>query len=185
MNSYRLNIFGYPNAASLNEHNLNPGLLDQRKAVEWVYDNIAAFGGDPERMTLWGQSAGGSSVDKYSYAWADDPLVQGFIMDSGVGTLIGKSAADTSNFTYVAQQLNCTQHDPDAVFACMQQKDAQEIIGILNTYNATKNGGRSLSFVPAGDNETSFESYTDLESKGKFARLVSQYLRMPNDQILI
>ena len=56
--SYRLNIFGYPNAAALDGKNLNPGLLDHRKAVEWIYNHIFAFGGDPDRMVLFGQSAG-------------------------------------------------------------------------------------------------------------------------------
>lgn len=56
--SYRLNIFGYPNAGALDGKNLNPGLLDHRKAVEWIYNHIRAFGGDPERMVLFGQSAG-------------------------------------------------------------------------------------------------------------------------------
>ncbi|KIW10075.1 hypothetical protein PV08_11035 [Exophiala spinifera] len=169
--NYRVNIFGYPNAASLGRHNLNPGLLDQRKAVEWVYENVAAFGGDPTRITLWGQSAGGSSVDKYAYAWADDPIVQGLIADSGVAGLLGTSASDTSNFTYIAQQLNCTQKDVDDQFTCVQQKNATDIINILDNYNATKNGGKSLSFVPTGDNETSWSSYKDLEAKGKFAKI--------------
>lgn len=56
--SYRLNIFGYPNAAALDGTYLNPGLMDHRKAVEWLYNHINAFGGDPERMILFGQSAG-------------------------------------------------------------------------------------------------------------------------------
>ena len=42
--SYRVNIFGFPNAAGLDDQNL--GILDQRAALEWVRDNIEAFGGD-------------------------------------------------------------------------------------------------------------------------------------------
>ncbi|KAL0261343.1 hypothetical protein SLS55_002773 [Diplodia seriata] len=56
--NYRVTIFGFPNAAALNGQHLNPGLEDQRKAVEWVSQNIRAFGGDPDRMILFGQSAG-------------------------------------------------------------------------------------------------------------------------------
>ena len=56
--SYRLNIFGYPNAAALDGTYLNPGLMDHRRAVEWLYNHVDAFGGDPERMILFGQSAG-------------------------------------------------------------------------------------------------------------------------------
>ena len=62
--SYRLNIFGFSGAPGLTQ---NVALLDQRMAVEWVYENIAAFGGDPEHITIFGQSAGGASVDYYSY----------------------------------------------------------------------------------------------------------------------
>lgn len=43
-------------------------LIRQRLAIEWVYDNIANFGGDPDRILLFGQSAGAASVDTYSYA---------------------------------------------------------------------------------------------------------------------
>lgn len=52
--SYRLNIFGFPNAEGLADQNV--GLLDQRLFVKWVQQNIAAFGGDPDRITIWGQS---------------------------------------------------------------------------------------------------------------------------------
>jgi len=54
--NYRVNIFGFPNARGLNSTNF--ALQDQRVAVEWVHENIAAFGGDPSKITLWGQSAG-------------------------------------------------------------------------------------------------------------------------------
>ncbi|MCJ1329556.1 hypothetical protein MMC10_006236 [Thelotrema lepadinum] len=49
--NYRLNIFGFPNAAGLKDQNI--GTLDQRMAVKWLQQNIEQFGGDPSRMVLW------------------------------------------------------------------------------------------------------------------------------------
>lgn len=58
--SYRLGIFGYLNLHDPATENL--GLRDQICALQWVQRNIASFGGDPERVTIFGQSAGGDSV---------------------------------------------------------------------------------------------------------------------------
>ncbi|KPA45086.1 chlorogenic acid esterase precursor [Fusarium langsethiae] len=82
---YRLNLLGFPNAGGLAHEgkNLNLGLLDQRLAVEWVRNNAARFGGDPNRITLWGESAGAYAVDGYLFAWAQDPIIKGVIADSG------------------------------------------------------------------------------------------------------
>ncbi|CAI7602712.1 unnamed protein product [Penicillium pancosmium] len=66
--NYRLNVFGFPNAPGLEPSKRNLGLQDQRLAIEWIYDNIAQFGGDPERIILFGQSVGAASADIYSYA---------------------------------------------------------------------------------------------------------------------
>ncbi len=64
--AYRLNIFGFMCHPEITKENPNEpanfGLLDQRMAMQWVKDNIAAFGGDPENITIGGQSAGGGSV---------------------------------------------------------------------------------------------------------------------------
>lgn len=49
-------------------------LIRQRLAIEWVHDNIANFGGDPDRILLFGQSAGAASVDTYSYAVCNIPM---------------------------------------------------------------------------------------------------------------
>ncbi|WP_085528391.1 carboxylesterase family protein [Kocuria massiliensis] len=57
--TYRLGLFGYLGDGRTRES--NPGLLDQVEAVKWVHKNIEAFGGDPERITIAGQSAGGHS----------------------------------------------------------------------------------------------------------------------------
>ena len=75
---YRLGVFGYLAleelaAESPNGTSGNYGLLDQIKALEWVRDNIAAFGGDPDNVTLAGESAGAASVS----ALCTSPLTKG------------------------------------------------------------------------------------------------------------
>lgn len=61
--NYRLNVYGFLNLRAFDESfDLNNGLYDQIAALRFVKDNIAAFGGDPDNITLFGQSAGGASV---------------------------------------------------------------------------------------------------------------------------
>ena len=65
--AYRLNIFGFlahPELSAENEHGVsgNYGLLDQIAALQWIHDNISAFGGNPDNVTIFGESAGGISV---------------------------------------------------------------------------------------------------------------------------
>ncbi|KAF2213973.1 hypothetical protein CERZMDRAFT_57978 [Cercospora zeae-maydis SCOH1-5] len=178
--NYRVNIFGFPAAAALDGRNLNPGLMDQRKAVEWTYANIHAFGGNPEQMILFGQSAGGSSVDMYSYAYPSDPLVKGFIAQSGVAS--NGPVPDGSNFTYVADLVGCGNAiSPEAELQCMQKVDAQAIIQVYNNYNSTSNGGLPLSFVTVADNQTRFTNYPDRQSRGLFAQLPTIYSTVNNE----
>ena len=77
--AYRVGVFGYfadKDLAAESEHGStgNYGLLDQIKALEWVHNNIAAFGGDADNVTIAGESAGSSSVN----ALCASPLTKGF-----------------------------------------------------------------------------------------------------------
>jgi carboxylesterase type B len=61
--NYRVNVFGFANSPALRiEGSLNAGLLDQRLALGWVQSNIAAFGGNPRNVTLFGESSGATSI---------------------------------------------------------------------------------------------------------------------------
>ena len=63
--NYRLGVLGYANLASVlndDRFSVNNGLQDQVAALKWVQENIADFGGDPDNVTIFGESAGGMSV---------------------------------------------------------------------------------------------------------------------------
>lgn len=91
---YRLNVFGFLAHNRLREeaearHDDEPyanfGFLDQRAGIRWVVKNIAAFGGDPENITIFGQSAGASSVLAQICSPLNRGLFQRAIMQSGAG----------------------------------------------------------------------------------------------------
>jgi para-nitrobenzyl esterase len=85
--SYRLGAFGFmahPElSAENNGHSGNYGLLDQIAGLQWVKRNIAAFGGDPNRVTIFGESAGGISVSMLAASPLAKGLFQGAISESG------------------------------------------------------------------------------------------------------
>lgn len=61
--NYRLSVWGFTSSNELaDEGQLNIGLRDQRLALHWVQENIEAFGGDPKKVTIFGESAGAASV---------------------------------------------------------------------------------------------------------------------------
>ncbi|RMZ71844.1 para-nitrobenzyl esterase [Pyrenophora seminiperda CCB06] len=168
--SYRVNIFGFPNAQSLADDEQNLGLLDQRLAVEWARDNIQNFGGDPDRMILWGQSAGGNSVDQYNFAYPEDPIVSGLILNSGTNFIgIGSKDVQKTNFTFVANHFGCNGPNAEAEIDCLRGVDSTAITHYLKGY-ADSGTSPGLSFVPIVDNRMVFANYTARALAGKFSR---------------
>ncbi|NVM77205.1 para-nitrobenzyl esterase [Duganella sp. SG902] len=81
--NYRLGIFGFFAHPELKEDSGNQGLRDQIAALRWVKDNIAAFGGDASRVTIFGESAGGISVGILMASPMAKGLFQRAIAESG------------------------------------------------------------------------------------------------------
>ncbi|CAM1506983.1 Fc.00g066240.m01.CDS01 [Cosmosporella sp. VM-42] len=165
--NYRVNIFGFPNAAGSDHPNL--GILDQRLALEWVAANINQFGGDPEAITLWGQSAGAESADYLLYSHWDNPIARAAFIQSGTALVPLKSSDyEHTNFTYIAQQMGCDfPKDPAAELKCMQQVAYPQLVNFISTYNGTK----KLMFGPIADGNMCFSNYTQRAAEGKMARI--------------
>lgn len=124
--NYRVGIFGYASCAALDEETTdglsgNYGLLDQVAAINWVHENIAAFGGDPGRITIFGQSAGAMSV----YDLLCCPMVKGkiagAIMESGGGPVPVKMADPEAAREKTEQFFK--------YLGCTTAKEAREIPG--------------------------------------------------------
>ncbi|KAL8710459.1 MAG: hypothetical protein Q9220_004891 [cf. Caloplaca sp. 1 TL-2023] len=166
--SYRLNIFGFSGAPGETQ---NVGLLDQRKAIEWVRDNIAGFGGDPTRISIMGQSAGGATVDYYSYAYKEDPIVAGLISHSGTALSFKPNTVDfaQASFLSAAAMLGCSGSD---LVACMRN---QNLSAVLNASAKVKPLPSSALaqpvFHPTVDNVTVFGNYTAMSTAGAFAKI--------------
>ncbi|XHF99271.1 hypothetical protein AWENTII_002776 [Aspergillus wentii] len=170
--NYRFNIFGFP---GIPNHPPNPGLLDQRLAVEWVKRNIRSFGGDPDRIVVSGQSVGGTSVDYWAYAYADDPIVKGLISHSGTALSFPiSSPEEAARHWYDASEiLGCGRGSEEDVLSCMKRQNATDIINAAAKVKvAGDNPARKApAFQPTIDNVTVFANYTQLSSQGKFARI--------------
>lgn len=120
------------------------GMLDQRYALQWVQQNITAFGGDPGRVTLAGESSGASSVCNHLVSPPAAGLFHRAILQSGActspSTSLSQAAAEAAGSTF-AQNLECTAN----VAACMRGLSAATVAGA----SATARVGAGLGWAPA------------------------------------
>jgi cholinesterase len=142
-------------------------------SVEWVRDNIKVFGGDPGKITIWGQSSGAEAVDMYNYAWYEDPIVTGLIMDSGTAFIEAGLGPRYADFSYVASQVGCGNNSSaQEELSCMQKVDAMTLENVIaDNYNTGSTP--NLAFGPSSDEKIVFSNYTDRMLQGKFTKVVS------------
>jgi carboxylesterase type B len=169
--NYRIDVFGFPGAPG---QPFNLGLRDQRLSVEWVRDNVAAFGGNPEKITIFGQSVGGEAVDFWAYAYEQDPIANGIIAHSGNAFSFPFNTAATveNNWNTIVTGVNCTNAIDQ--LACVRQVDWQSILAISETIRPlpSDNFLRTIShFSPFPDEEIVFSDYINRTVAGNFAKI--------------
>ncbi|KAF8448635.1 Alpha/Beta hydrolase protein [Kalaharituber pfeilii] len=171
--NYRTNVFGFPNAPGLETYNL--GLLDQRLALEWIRDNIHSFGGNPDRITLFGESSGGATVDIHAYAWPDDPIVKGLIAQSGnTGLLPVIGAPDNFNaWANLTENVGCAGKRSEVEkLKCMRDLSWRKLVkGLVKMQSCQE--AEFLGFGPRMDGKTIFsvEEYRRRGELGLFAKV--------------
>jgi para-nitrobenzyl esterase len=156
--NYRLAAFGFLHLADLFGDEFagsgNAGILDQVAALEWVRDNIEAFGGDPEQVTVFGESAGAGSVGTLLGLPAARGLFAGAIPQSGAASWW--SSRDRAN--EIAQRLVAALQVRPGDVTALQAKTKDEILAAqttagLEARTITQETGIGLPYQPVVDGD--------------------------------
>ncbi|MEE8162098.1 MAG: carboxylesterase family protein, partial [Acidobacteriota bacterium] len=136
--NYRLNIFGsfaHPLLSKESGHGAsgNYGLMDQVAVLRWVQKNISAFGGDPDRVTLFGESAGGRAVALLMIAPSSRGLFHRAIAQSGAVRAVSFSLEEREQFgRKMAAELGCDRK-PDPLQA-LRSKSWKELSSVAEGF---------------------------------------------------
>ncbi|QIW97693.1 hypothetical protein AMS68_003211 [Peltaster fructicola] len=155
--NYRVNIFGFSGTPDLPLNEVNAGFLDQRLALQWVRDNIEAFGGCPDKVTIFGESAGGFSVEQLVTLPPDPLTFRAAILESRAFQAQG-AVNGTTPWAAAVAALGCTGQDE---LACMRSKDPFEI----------KAKVARIGFGPVLDNATYTNATTQAIAAGTTAKI--------------
>jgi para-nitrobenzyl esterase len=174
--NYRLGPLGFLGHSALSGEDPayhssgNYGFLDQRAALVWVRDHIAAFGGDPNNVTIAGQSAGAHSVSLHLVSPGSAGLFTRAIMQSSYASNRWPTLADVEAIGHTfATNAGCT--DPAQVLTCMRGKTAaQVLLGFVNGQQEFSETSR-VDWGPVVDGLDIPDQPRVLYESGAFARV--------------
>lgn len=174
---YRLGVFGYYTDMELMAEEGtagNFGLLDQIKALEWVRDNIAAFGGDPNNVTIVGESAGSACID----ALCVSPLAKGLfrraVLESSTLSSVNPPHSYRDFETALKSGQSLKERYNCSTVEDLRKLDAKTIVGELSTQHYLTNDGYALLDSPYNTrmsgvhNEEALLHGYNLEESGPF-----------------
>lgn len=136
----------------------NLGFLDQRLGLDWVQRNIRSFGGDPGRVTIFGESAGAASVDELVTTMPINPPFYAAIMESGQSSFYVNPTNSPASWEFLISKLNCGTQDP---LACARAAPAS-LLKQIEEQN-------SIPFRPVADNITSLRYPEAARKAGRIA----------------
>ncbi|XP_017775740.1 PREDICTED: acylcarnitine hydrolase [Nicrophorus vespilloides] len=145
--NYRLNVFGFICIGTADLRG-NLGLMDQYLAMVWVKENIPHFGGDSDKVTLFGHLSGGASVVYHMISPRTSGLFQKAILSSG--SVLSPWHAPTTNFhasQKVIKNLGCDSYTE--LLQCLRTKSTQDILKAYEEY--IESGYAPESFMPVVD----------------------------------
>ncbi|XP_038370964.1 neuroligin-2 isoform X1 [Canis lupus familiaris] len=126
--NYRLGVLGFLSTGDQAAKG-NYGLLDQIQALRWLSENIAHFGGDPERITIFGSGAGASCVNLLILSHHSEGLFQKAIAQSG--TAISSWSVNYQPLKYtrlLAAKVGCDREDSTEAVECLRRKPSRELV---------------------------------------------------------
>jgi carboxylesterase type B len=177
--NYRVGGFGFlPGKEVLADGSANLGLLDQRLGLQWVADNIAAFGGDPDKVTIWGESAGSISVMDQMLLYDGDisykgkPLFRGGIMNSG--SIVPAQPVDSNKaqaiYNTVVKEAGCSGSSD--TLTCLRTTPYNKLLQACNSVPGILGYSTvNLSYLPRPDGKAITASPEELVTQGKYAKV--------------
>ncbi|KAK4550374.1 hypothetical protein LTR36_003341 [Oleoguttula mirabilis] len=157
--NYRLGGFGFLAGDDLAaEHSTNLGLRDQRLGLQWAQENIAAFGGDPTKVTIWGESAGAISVFDHTVINGGDntyngkAMFRGAIMDSGSIVDADTLTAPQAQTVYNTVVANAGCSSSSGKLACLRSLSYEAYLAAANSVPAIFSArSLDLAYFPRPD----------------------------------
>ncbi len=170
--NYRLGTLGFlshPELTVEQGQSGNYGTMDQIAALQWVHDNIAAFGGNPKRITVFGQSAGAMSVKTLLASPLSRDLMAGAIIQSGGGLSTRGLTPDNSQAD--ADALGEAIMDSAGLtrLSDMRAATTEEIMGATGKYMAAGNG--FVMLTPHLDGRILPQSFEEAFMDGSLAKV--------------